>query len=591
MTPHRLTPEQMTAGRSKGGQMVANVRAGEAAQRRARFLQLMTLSPRTINDVCEEIGVTSRTYRNWRAEHPEFAAAVDAARGHNREVDGKYTTDFLAFRKDYLANDTTWFQAQLADAMQDDSAGGGSITMCLYPPEHGKTTVVEDFITWRLATDKDYRITFGSESQAHARKALRRVRNRLEIDGPYPKLVADFGPFAPMGRNQDFRGAQPWGQDFFDVYGRNKGDERDYSMVALGFGSQIAGSRTDLLIGDDLVSMRNVTQSERLLQTFRQDWLSRPGSKGRTVIVGTRVADGDLYDLLEAADLADFIVRFKAHDPKRIVQFGTPWLWPDRYNEAEYARMRKNVGESAWARNYQQAPRVAGDSTFTEKMLDDASNPMRSVLHKAPQQAQGIILGLDPGFGTNAIIACAGNADKLWIVGGREDHTLTNNQQIFAACEQTALEYQTPNCRWLHLHIEDKAFQKGLLDDAALRDLQDRYGITALGHTTGSTKYDQSIGIPAMARDFLRGAIELPGADDDDTVRFRTELNDQLLRWRPHVKGTALKMDYVMALWFAWLWWTKYRAGLSTRHRPTGPNGPSLPWVPTVLPGGLTEIA
>lgn len=592
MGANRLTPEELAAGRRKGGAMTANIRAREGAQRRAQFLQEMTINPRPIEHVCEVVGVTSRTYRNWRAEHPTFAAAVDAARGHTKDVDQAIAGDFLAFRKQYLGSDTTWFQAQIVEALEDDSVGGGGITLVLFPPEHGKTTTVEDYITWKLSTDKNYRVTFGSESQNHARKALRRVRNRLEIDGPYPRLVADFGPFAPVGRNADYRGAQPWGQDFFDIWGRSKGDERDYSMVALGFGSGIAGSRTDLLVGDDLCSMRNVSQSEKLLETFRQDWLSRPGTKGRTVIIGTRVADGDIYDLMEAADLPDHIVRFKAHDPQRYELFDTPWLWPERYSPDEYAKMRKNVGESAWARNYQQAPRAAGDSTFTADMLDEAANPMRSVLHRAPKEAAGIFEGLDPGFGTNAIVVCAGTVDKLWVLGGRIDHTFTSNQEIFEACELAANEYTTRGARWLHLHIEDKAFQKGLLNDDALKALKTRYGITAIGHTTGTTKYDHNIGIPGMARDFRRGVIEIPGADDDATEAFMAHLRDQLIRWRPHVKGTALTMDLVMALWFAWLWWKDHRHGLGTYRPPTDDTAsrPALPWQPTVLPGGLTEL-
>lgn len=586
-----MSAEEMQRGRNKGGRLSANIRAEAAAQRRATFVRNLEAGM-SINDACDEAGVTVGTYRNWRAEHKDFAAACDAVRGSRWQghMDVTEQLDFIPWRKKYLKTDTTWFQAQMAEAIQDDSAGGGSITLVLFPPEHGKTTVIEDFCTWRLATDKSYRITYGSESQAHARKALRRVRNRLEVDGPFPQMVGDFGPFAPPQRTVDHRGAQPWGQDFFDVAGRSKSDERDYSMVALGFGSQIAGSRTDLLIGDDLISMRNVNQSAKLLQTFRQDWLSRPGVHGRTVIIGTRVEDGDLYDLMEEADLPDWIVRFKAHDPRRIVQFGTPWLWPERYDEAGYAKLRKNVGEAAWHRNYQQKPRAAGDSTFTEEMLDKAANPLRSVLTKAPDDATGLIIGLDPGFGINATLAIAGNADRLWVLGGRKDEGLTNNAQIFGVCEQLANEHRHRNLPWLHLTIEDKAFQKGLLDDAAMHELQENYGITVSGHQTGINKYDENIGIPAMARDFLRGIVEIPGADDEDTQRFLVDFRDQLLRWRPNVKGTALEMDFVMAFWFAWLWWTKFRAGLSTRTNPHPPETGALPWRPTVLPGGMTRM-
>jgi hypothetical protein len=293
---------------------------------------------------------------------------------------------------------------------------------------------------------------------------------------------------------------------------------------------------------------------------------------------------------MEDADLPDFIIRFKAHDPRRIVQFDTPWLWPERYSETEYAKLRKNAGEAAWARNYQQAPRTAGDSTFTEKMIDQAKNPLRSVLTPAPAQGQGMILGLDPGFGINGVVSICGNAEKLWVLGGRKDMGLTNNQQIFAVCETQALEHRSPKMPWLHLTIEDKAFQKGLLDDAAKKELQDTYGITVSGHQTGLNKYDQNIGIPAMARDFLRGVIEIPGADDDDTIRFLADFEEQLLRWRPHVKGTALEMDLVMAFWFAWLWWQKFRAGLATRTNTEPMQTTGLPWTPTVLPGGMTRM-
>lgn len=582
---HELTHAEL----SLGGKVSSNARSIRSADRRVKMLQLVA-EGYTVQEATAEIGVTVRTYENWRATKPDFKARMDILRAGmaGKTPDVSAHTDFIAWRKRFLGSDTTWFQAQLASALMDD-AEPGSITLVLYPPEHGKTTLVEDFITYRLALDKNYRVTYGSEAQAHSRKALRRIRDRFEIDSPYPDLISSFGPFAPLGRTAQHRGQQPWGQDFFNVYGKD-GDERDYSMVALGFGSQIAGSRTDLLVGDDMISKRNVAQSASLLETFRQDWLSRPGTKGRTVIIGTRVEDGDLYQMLEDEGIVDHIVRFKAHDPLRIREHGTPWLWPERYSEAEYEKMRKNVGPSAWARNYQQQPRLAGDSTFTDEMLEKCKSPLRSVLHDAPPAAIGMIIGLDPGYGKNAVIACAGNADRLWVLGGRVDSALTNTQQIFDAVEVQAREHMSKACPWLHLTIEDKAFQKGLLDDASLHALKETYGFSHSGHQTGQNKYDENIGIPAMARDFTRQTIDLPGADDPDTERFMTMFTEQLVRWRPNVKGTLLEMDLVMAMWFAWLWWDKFREGLQSRTNNQAPASAPLPWQPTALPGGLTRL-
>lgn len=586
-----MTPEQRAAGRVKGGLANSARRTMEADQRRARVLELLRQGS-TVRDALADVGVTDRTWRIWRKEHRQFRAATDAVRGMSEARDsGATDLSFIAWRKRYLNSDTTWFQAQIVEALQDDSLGGGTITLVLFPPEHGKTTTIEDFITWKFCVDKGYRVTYGSESQAHSRKALRRVRNRMEIDGPFPQLVADYGPFAPPAKSWDHHGNQPWGQDFFDIHGRTKSDERDYSMVALGFGSQIAGSRTDLLVGDDLTSMRNNGQAAKLFETFRQDWLSRPGTKGRTVIIGTRVADGDLYDLMEDADLPDKIVRFRAHDEGRIHHFGTPWLWPERYTEDEYAKMRKNVGEAAWARNYQQAPRLAGDSTFTDTMLSEVSLPMRSVLHPPAPDVKGIIVSLDPGFGVNACIAQGATGDRLDILGGRRDVGLSNTQQIFEAVEQTYRDARgTSSVPWLHLVIEDKAFQKGLIDDASLKELQKRYGFTVHGHQTGINKYDETIGVPAMARDFLRQIITLPGADDPETLRFRQWFDEEHVRWRPNKRGTQLVQDCVMASWFGWLWWSKFRAGLESRTNTQPPQMAGIPWRPTMLPGGVTRL-
>lgn len=585
----KFSVEESRRGGLAGGKTISE----RSAARRNEFVRLIE-EGFTIVEACSRVGVTRNAYSQWRKRYPEFLAQINHARENlkaNYEDWQKATEgadwSFIAWRKKFLETDTTWFQAAIVDALEN--APAGEITLVLFPPEHGKTTVIEDWITYKFCMDKSVRITYGSETQTHSRKALLRIRNRLEPDSMYPTMISKFGPFAPPPRNDSHKGGQPWGQDYFDIRGKSDSDERDFSFTALGFGSQIAGTRCDLLVGDDLISMRNVGQSPKLLETFRQDWLSRPGTKGATVLIGTRVADGDLYDMLINEGVVDHLVKFKAHDPLRIQTHGTPWLWPERYSEDEYTRMRRNVGESAWQRNYQQTPRLAGDSTFSPDMIDRASDPLRSVTHPAPEPAVGLVMGLDPGYGTNAIVSVACNDTDLWVLGGRVDLGLTNSAQIFARCEAQAVEHIGRKLPWLHLTVEDKAFQKGLLDDAALHDLKARYGITARGHTTGRDKYDPVIGIPAMARDFNRGVIHLPGADDEDTKRFMGTFTEELMSWRPNMKGTLLKQDTVMAFWFAWLWWQVHRETIAVRAHGTTPTTGGLPWKPLGI-GGLTTL-
>jgi hypothetical protein len=82
-------------------------------------------------------------------------------------------------------------------------------------------------------------------------------------------------------------------------------------------------------------------------------------------------------------------------------------------------------------------------------------------------------------------------------------------------------------------------------------------------HLTGWNKYDEDIGVPSMVGSFERGDIILPWADDDLTRAEIGELCRQLRAWKPKARGSKLRQDRVMALWFAWILWQSRR-----RERP-----------------------
>lgn len=512
----------------------------------------------SVKEACATVGVSEMTHRKWRQKYPEYGTRVDAVRIAASRVAGgndvRATTGTMAFgtfRKQVLGMDSPWFHLEAVKWLEE--APAGSITLMLWPPEHGKTTLLEDFCTWKLAMDPNFRIGVASERQQHSKKILSRVMNRMEDQSPFPKLIADYGPFAPQTGIGNRKMVQPWAATHFTVFHRQNHDERDYSMTALGIGSGVVGSRMDLLVLDDVQSIRNLGQTEKIVETIRQDWLSRPGSKGRTVIIGTRVGDKDVYESLMESDLIDKVILFRAQDSDG------RWLWPERYSPEEYARMRRNVGEDGWERNYMQRAIAKGSRTFTEEMVEAVKNPIRATFHDPPDGAAGTVVALDPGFGLNAVLAAACLPDRLVILGGRVDQGLTSNQAIFDVVEQIGSQHRSPSVPWLHLIMEDKAFQRGLFGDASLEALKRRYGFTVSGHQTGVNKYDPTLGIAAMARSFLRHEIELPGADDEGTQRFVELLTDDLYRWRPNVKGNKLRQDLVMTLWFAWLWWMKRR--------------------------------
>jgi hypothetical protein len=412
------------------------------------------------------------------------------------------------------------------------------------------TTLMEDYICWKLATDPTHRIIVGSEKHSHAKKVVGRVKNRMEPAGPFPSYVARFGPFAPQLGDD---GYQPWGADFMNVRRKGNTDERDYSLAALGFGAGIIGTRTDELFVDDPQSTKTVSLTENMVETFRQDWLSRPGAYGKTAIWGSRVGEDDFYNAIIEADIIDNLIMFPAVNSKG------EWLWPERYTEAQYARLRKNVGEPGWQRNYMMRPQAAGESKFTQDMLDAHANPLQAVYSDPPPDTMELAVGVDPGFGINATMVAAFCPGRMVILNGRTDHNLRNNQEIVAIVGEAIESHYTPERRVSQVIMEDKAFQKGLLNDESLIRLRERWGFQITGHNTGSTKNDEDFGVASMAAGFLRGEIILPGSDDPQTRAFREALDAELKAWRPRRRGTQLKQDMVMSLWFLWLLWRRRR--------------------------------
>lgn len=464
------------------------------------------------------------------------------------------------------------------------------------------TTLFEDYASMKLATDPEYRITVGCEAQGLSRRILGRIKNRMEENGPFKKYVQQFGPFVPQ--NMDGNASrQTWSQDYFNVYKRRGFDERDYNMVGIGFGSNIAGSRTDHLHCDDLQSLKTIAQTEKMVETFRQDWLSRPGETGITTINGTRVADGDIYEKLEEHFSGeDFfrVVRLPAIVKDHTTGEERP-LWPrdpdsphkqKGYTMEMLDRLRKKVGEDAWSRNYMQKPRAQGLGTFTVDIVDRCLNPDRGIDDPLPDNGP-IYIGLDPALGgINCLTAWQVSSKKLYLVAIQEDRGLARNEQIMDGLESMVLRMQGLGGNVTDVVIEAMNFQRGLARDERLQEMAVRYGFSLREHLTGVNKYDPDIGVPSMTSTFIKKEIDMPWKADERTRELVGEFREQHLRWKPGVKGNVLRQDMVMSEWFVWILWQSRRRN----HLAAGTNfkGSGLPWTPTtsglLLPAGASPF-
>tara|TARA_B100000700_G_scaffold185865_1_gene204790 strand:+ start:8721 stop:10418 length:1698 start_codon:yes stop_codon:yes gene_type:complete len=533
--------------------MTQNASKDRGEKNRKLFLQALE-DQGTVQGACNIVGVTRSAYEKWRQRFPEFAAKADALRNElsinepKKEWDGS----FKSFRDEYFGHMSPWFHLQAINAYENTPPG--NLTLILWPPEHGKTTLAEDYFCYKLATNPEFRITVGSEGQDMSRKILGRIRTRMEPHGPFPKYVSKFGPFVPQ--NQSGRKtAQMWGADYFDVFKKQRHDERDYSMVALGWRSKIAGTRTDHLHVDDIQSRVSLNLTEQMFEVFRQDWLTRPGENGRTSINGTRVGEDDFYERVMNEIDEDILTVIKF--PAIVTNDeGEPEpLWPEMFSMEKLDRIRRKVGEEAWSRNYMQEPTSSLSATFTDDAIKKCLNPLRSVLHDPPKECS-VYIGLDPALGSNnCVVAATPHEGKLKILFVREDIGLTRNEQILQVVEDAILRCMKNGSTVSDVVIEAMVFQKGLSRDERLIEMTDKYGFRVREHLTGVNKYDETIGVPSMALSFMREEIEIPYADDPSTRHQADQLIRQLKSWRPLKRGTKLRQDQVMALWFIWILW------------------------------------
>lgn len=558
----------------------------EAETRRRNIITHLRTN-KSVSEACELEGITYYTYASYRQRYPQFAAKCDEARMLAQAGTGAgYDGSAASFVAEFFGHVPTWFQLMFINEL--DKTPPGNILMVLWPPEFGKTTTFEDHASRKLAIDPSFRFLVASESKSIAQKILGRVMDRMDPNGPSPRYVERFGPFMPQ--TGDGRARQAWSDTRFTVRGARRTDERDYSMLAVGAGSKnIVSTRTDHAHVDDIQSTNTVGQTSKFVNWFRQDLLSRPGESGITTVCGTRVAEGDFYEaLMDDPDLDQSILkvlRFPAiitdHDSGEERS-----LWPEKWPLEKLERQKKKVGSEAWDRNYMQNPGVSsrGRGTFDKETIEPCKDSSISLMQR-PSANSIVYIGVDPALGgKNCIVAVEATPDyKLIVRRIIEDVDFKTNSQIIDRLAQTIDYCSADGAVVTDVVIEAMAFQKGLVHDENLLELRDYWGFSIRDHLTGWNKYDPDIGVPSMAESFRKREIVLPYSEDSYTRFEIDEMCRQLYAWKPGMRGSRLRQDRVMALWFTWIMWRE------RWKQPSGAVSNGMGWKKEGLPYAATR--
>ena len=572
-------------GRKPG---IQNIPKGEAQEK--VLLQLEQGS--TITAAMAAVGRNDVTFRQWSMTDPKFKERADKARlvgkGIIADLGDLKNLSFPDFCEQFL--DAKLFEHQLdwLDLIEGREPswlppgityepGDPKRVLINVPPEHAKsTTITTNYVLYNIVTNPNARVIIVSKTQGMARKFLGAIKTRLSHPA-YIKLQTAFGPNG--GYKAD---ATQWSADMIYLgTGRDSG-EKDPTVQALGFGSQIYGARADLIILDDVVMNSNAHEWEKQIEWLQKEVITRLGRHGKLLIVGTRVAPIDLYKMIrDPGQWSGGKTPFTYCAMPAVLEFDEKpenWktLWPKsnlQENEIDeigpdglYAKWdgpslfkrRSEVAPSVWAMVYQQED-VQEDSIFSPTCVAGAVNGMRKrgpLKEGTPGHPRHIdsgytILGLDPAMAgaTAAVVATYNRSDgKIYILD------CINMTEPTPAKIQTLIEEWVEKYRPQELRIEINAHQKAYALDDNLRNFLASYGCQLNSHFTGKNKWDTSFGVASMASLFGNtrdgrfqdnNLIELPSNEGSEGLKA---LVQQLITWKPDTRNPT---DCVMALWFA----------------------------------------
>lgn len=158
--------------------------------------------------------------------------------------------DFGAFFQFYSGLNPAEFQPTVFEAMALEHR------LVLYlPGTHGKSTTAKWYCIWRIAQNPNIRIILGMKTDTEVSNYARSIRK--ELAGNH-KLIRDFGPFVPKGRDV------VWSNDAIEVFYRQITE----SQPTIEFTSskavdQVLGHRCDEYIWDDVVTPTTTNTQEQ----------------------------------------------------------------------------------------------------------------------------------------------------------------------------------------------------------------------------------------------------------------------------------------------------------------------------------------
>ncbi len=554
----------------------------------------------SIADGLKIIGRSRTWYEEQRRKDRVWAELIDKIRKavSNPDMREQDAGEFEEFAGKYL-NRVIWpHQRNMIDILEgrepsalhpsmryEPGSAGYRRMLINVPPNHAKSmTITVEYVTYRIIKDPNISVMIVSKTQDMAKKMIYAIKSRLTHPA-YADMQLAFAPADGYKASSDQWSAT---KVYLDSSART-GAEKDATIEALGMGGQIYGSRANLIVLDDTVTLSNANEWTKQMDWVRQEVASRLGPGGQLLVVGTRVAATDLYsELRNEEHYTDGVVPWTYLSMPAVLDYEEDpedWktLWPvsdepfvdndepdedgnyPRWTGPRLAQVRNEVGPRKWSLVYQNQD-IEEDSTFDSVAVRGSINPSRQAGrldpalrgHPSNIDTMYTICSMDPAVaGNTAAVAYAIDriTGKRFVLDVRV-MSGPSPSQIRELIKEMTDVYRPQE--WI---IESNAFQGFLVYDEEINQELANKGIMLKPHHTGNNKQDPDFGVASMSGLFgtvTNGVGGIRHHQDDNLIELPSShshgvkmLIEELISWSPFVKTKYRRQDTVMALWFA----------------------------------------
>lgn len=612
-------------------------------KRQEAFLKALTQDVYTIGDAAEMAGVSRKTIDTWRDRDRAFNERVKiaVAEARTRKAMSKYVSrevsldkprpdkgSFAEWRRKYTGRIVEKHQEGFVAAFEDRT---NQKILWLAPTGAGKDTTAGDVCMYVTCDDWTQRAAWLMENENFSRRRIaERIKPYFEDSRVYDQkplginsvkpsasLIADYGPFTwekgmrfvdgtPVPRNT-------WTKNEL-YFMRGMGEsEADPNLWASGLGGASYGARITFLVLSDPFTFENQSSptqraQQRALLEEGGTIATRLDGSGRTLVLGTRVAEWDNYgewmkSWTQNARVIDH-QEFWATDyykysngvavviTRAIVENEDGEevsFWPDnpefpldsyleldgkrylvknlddaRYNElaAKGAHRVKGLREKRaenperFETTQQQNPPEGGVGEFTDILLDHCDDPSRTLGVWKPGE-ELLVQGVDP----------ARSGGAAWVMWGYDRETgictvvdLFYGEKLGTEGVRKKLLLE-PASHYLPAYlVYEVNAESGVLDHPDVKRLVEQTGTSLIRHHTQYNRSQGDASVAAMSTDMRTGLIRFPAAHPQDRERLR-KLKQHFKNWdiasamnRRTISGRYGHQpdDLCMAAWIGW---------------------------------------